>query len=87
MANIASLRDSADILLDQAKYESAFDIYDVVHNQIWFAIGNIQQGVSQFSNNFLNHNFSASIDFKRDYTSHASNAVFIKTLNGKCFLQ
>ena len=79
MANISSLRDSADLLLDQGKYEAAFDIYDVVHNQVWFAIGNIQQGLNQFSSNYLNSNFSASLDFKKDYTNHAANSVFIKS--------
>jgi hypothetical protein len=76
--NISSLRDSADTLLEQGKFEAAFDIYDVVHDQIWFAIGNIQQGLNQFSNSYL-ANFSASVEFRKSYTLQAANAVFIKT--------
>ena len=53
----------------------------MVHHQIWFALGNIQQGMNQFSNNYLTNNFSASIDFKREYTFHAASAVFVKTFD------
>lgn len=78
MTNISSLRDSADMLLEQGKYEAAFDIYDVVHDQIWHAVGNIQQGLNQFSSSYLS-NFSASIEFKKSYAVHAASAVFVKT--------
>lgn len=81
MHNIASLRDSAELLFDQGKYEAAYNIYDVVYNQIWIAVGNIQHGMNQFSQNYLGNSFSNSLEFRKNYILHASNSVFLRTFN------
>lgn len=78
MSNISKLRDAADLLLDQGKYEEAFGIYDEVYKQIWGALGTVQNGIGLFTQNFLNTNFRTAMEFRSSYTMPAANAVCLK---------
>lgn len=76
--NILKLRDSADILLEQGKYEAAFGIYDELYKIIWLEIGRVHSGINAFSQTYLSHNFQVSLDFRKRYSAQAANSVFIK---------
>lgn len=78
MGNISKLRDAADLLLDQGKYEEAFGIYDEVYNQIWSVLGTVQSGMNTFTQNYLNQNFRTAMEFKSNYTMPAANSVCLK---------
>ncbi|RJP71544.1 MAG: hypothetical protein C4539_04875 [Ignavibacteriales bacterium] len=76
--SVGHLRDSADLLFEQGKYDSAFTIYDEVYKNIWQEIGKVQAGLSEFALKYLNNNFSEVLEFKRKYTMHSTNAWFKK---------
>lgn len=78
MSNISRLRDAADILLDQGKYEEAFGIYDEVYKQIWGVLGTVQSGLTVFTQNYLNQNFRSAMEFRNNYTMPAANAVCLR---------
>lgn len=78
MSNISKLRDAADILLDQGKYEEAYGIYDEVYKQIWTVLGTVQNGLSGFTQNYLNQNFRTAMDFRNNYTMPAANSVCLR---------
>lgn len=78
MSNIAKLRDTADYLLDQGKFEEAFGIYDEVYKQIWSVLGTVQSGISLFTQNYLNQSFRTALEFRNNYTMPAANAVCLK---------
>lgn len=76
-SNISNLRDSADILFDLGKFESAYGLYDEVYRQLWLTIGLVQNRLSNFSQNFLELDFKNSWDFKNNFTAAATNTAFI----------
>jgi len=78
LSNISKLRDAADFLLDQGKYDEAYGIYDEVYKQIWSALGTVQSGISLFTQNYLNQSFRTALDFRSNYTMPAANAVCLK---------
>ena len=80
MSNIAKLRDAADFLLDQGKYEEAYHIYDEIYNQMWGALGSVHLGLSNFSSIYLNNNLKSSIEFKNAFTINAANTIFLNGL-------
>jgi len=81
MSTLNKLRSVADSLLQEKKYDQAYIIYDEVNNQIWSAIGNVQQGLQDFSRGYLTHNVLSGIDFRKTYITHASTSLFIKWFN------
>jgi len=78
LSYISKLRDTADILTDQGKFEDAYGIYDEVYKQIWTALGSVQSGMSQFTQNYLNQNFRTALEFRNNYTMPAANSVCLK---------
>lgn len=78
MGDITKLRDVADHLTNTGKYEKAYYIYDEIYNQIWAAIGTVNNGMNDFSRSYLIHNFRSTIEFKNIFLYNAVNTVFIK---------
>lgn len=81
MTNISKLRDTADFLLESGKYEDAFVVYDEISKQVWCALGTIQSGLSEFSQDYLNHNIRTAIQFRKTFYQAAANTIFVKWFN------
>ncbi len=45
MNTVGQLRDSADLLFEQGRYESAFTVYDEVYRNIWQEVGKSPIGI------------------------------------------
>lgn len=78
MSNISNLRDAADYLLEQGKYDDAFAVYDEVYKQIWGALGSVHSGLANFSQVYLSNNLRSSIEFRNNYINNAANTIFVK---------
>jgi len=72
------MREIADTLLSEGKYDNAYYVYDEIYNQIWNAMGSIQNGISEFSQSYLSGSFKSIIEFRNDYTIKATASVFRK---------
>ncbi len=81
MSNIAKLRYSADYLLNQRRYDEAYNIYEEIYNQIWAALGSVNSGLTNFSSVYLSQNIKSSIEFKNAFTGNVANTIFIKWFN------
>ncbi len=66
--NIVKMREVADSLLDQGKYEDAYYIYDEIYNQFWIVLGQAHNGLNNFSQAFLGYGYKTNIDFRSSYT-------------------
>lgn len=75
---ITKLRTIADNLFEQHNYDDAFFIYDEIYSRIWSAIGLIQNGISDFTNRFLNASFKANYKLKKEFHVDISNNIFKK---------
>ncbi len=76
MSNISGLRDSADYLYTQNRTFEASIIYNDVYRQIWNAIGNIYEGLNDFSKKYLPKKVMTSIEFRNHYTYNVSSTIF-----------
>ncbi len=81
MGNISKLRDIADNLSKNGDLNGAYIIYDEINNQVWAALGSAQQGLHEFSKDYLAHNMMQSIEFKNDYSAKVLNSIFTKRFN------
>lgn len=79
--NISRLRDTADYLFEENKYNEAYIIYDEISKQIWCAIGTAQNGLNEFSQEYLNMNIRVSLEFRKSYNTIAANNIFQKWFN------
>jgi hypothetical protein len=76
--NIRKVREVADSLLEQGRYDDAYYIYDELYSKIWTAIGSVQNGLASFSQLYLKGNFKASYEFRNSYANQALSNVFSK---------
>lgn len=76
--NIRKVREVADSLLEQGRYDDAYYIYDELYSKIWTAIGSVQNGLASFSQSYLKGNFKASYEFRNSYANQALSNVFAK---------
>ena len=72
------MREIADSLLDQGKYEEAYYIYDEIYNQIWVVIGTVQNGLNDFSQSYLGNSYKSNFEFRNLYTLKATESIFKK---------
>ena len=79
--NIVKMREIADSLLDQGKYDDSYYIYDEICSQAWSAIGNVQNGLNDFSQSYLGNSFKSNYEFRDAYTKRASESVFKRQFN------
>lgn len=84
MSNISGMRDSADFLFEQQKTLEAYVIYDEVYRQIWNSIGNIQDGLNDFSKKYLPKKVMTSIEFRNHYIYDVSSTVFYQWFKMDC---
>ncbi len=76
--NIVKMREVADYLLDEGKYEDAYYVYDEIYNHIWLVLGTVQNGLNEFSQSFLGSSFRSVFEFRNSYAVQASENVFSK---------
>ncbi|MDA3861047.1 MAG: J domain-containing protein [Melioribacteraceae bacterium] len=76
MSNISGLRGTADYLFEQNKTSEASLIYNEIYRQIWNAIGNIHEGLNDFSKKYLPKKVMTSIEFRNNYTYSVATTVF-----------
>lgn len=81
MPGIERIREAADFLLESKKYDLAFEIYDELTLQIWSAVGMAQQGMSDFTRNFLSNNFRSSVEFSHLYMEKTVGSLFVNWFN------
>jgi hypothetical protein len=79
--NIVKLREIADSLLDQGKYDDAYYVYDEIYNQMWGALGSVQNGLAEFSQSYLGNSYKSNFEFRDSYTKIASDSIFKKSFN------
>ena len=79
--NLVKMREIADSLLDQGKYDDSYYVYDEICGQIWGAIGSVQNGLTDFSQSYLGNSFKSNFEFRDSYTKKASESVFKKYFN------
>ncbi|MDP3150223.1 MAG: DnaJ domain-containing protein [Ignavibacteria bacterium] len=75
---IRKIRAIADDLFERNKYEEAFYLYDEIYSRIWSAIGTIQNGLNDFSSNFLGNSYQSYYKLKNNFTLQAAETVFKK---------
>jgi len=78
MKNIVKIREIGDYFLEKKDYERAFYLYSEVYNQIWTEIAIIQNGINNFSREFLSFTIKASIDFRKNFQLSALNSTFLR---------
>ncbi|MEW6652160.1 MAG: DnaJ domain-containing protein [Bacteroidota bacterium] len=79
--NVRKIREIADGLLEQGKYEDAYVVYDEIYYRIWSAIGVIQTGLTNFSNEYLGSSFKNSYKLRTNFTVEISDNIFKKWFN------
>ncbi len=78
MARIKELRALGDYLIEQKEYEKAFHVYSEIYDRFWETVTKIQNGINEFSREFLTNTFRASLEFKRNFHLSAVNSTFIR---------
>jgi len=76
--NIRRIRAIADDLFEKNKYEEAFCLYDEIYSRLWNAIASIQNGLNEFSRNFLGNGYQASYKLKSNFSLAAAETTFKK---------
>ena len=78
--NVIKMREIADSLLDQGKYEDAYYVYDEIYNQFWIVLGLAQKGLNEFSQSFLGYGYKTNYEFRNAYMLKAVESVCKKWL-------
>lgn len=79
--NVRKIREIADNLFEQGKYDDAYVVYDEIYTRIWSAIGAIQTGLTNFSTEYLGSSFKSSYKLRTSFTVQISDNVFKKWFN------
>ncbi len=76
--NVRKLRGIADNLFEQSRYDEAYYLYDEIYSQVWNAIGVVQDGLNEFSTNFLGNSFQSSHNLRSSFTNQSAETIFKK---------
>ena len=72
------MRGIADNLFEQSRYEDAYCLYDEIYSRVWNAIGVVQNGINDFSCNYLGNSFQSSHKLRTTFTIQIAETVFKK---------
>ncbi len=78
--NISKMRNAADFLFEQGRYEDAYYVYDEIYNKIWTAIGFVYNGISNFSQQYLT-SYKSNYELRAQFFNHAAESIFKKWFN------
>lgn len=76
--NVIKIRGIADNLFEQSRYEDAYYLYDEIYSRMWNAIGEIQNGLNNFSSNYLGNSFQAGHRLRTNFTIQIAETIFKK---------
>ncbi|MEG8946871.1 J domain-containing protein [Rosettibacter firmus] len=78
--NLIRMRNAADFLFEQKKYEDAYYIYDDIYHKIWYAIGYVYNGISSFSQQYLT-TYKSNYELRTQFFNQAIETIFKKWFN------
>ncbi|MGD1044621.1 MAG: J domain-containing protein [Bacteroidota bacterium] len=81
MNTIEKMREVADLLVNQRKYNEAYTIFDEVYRQIWSIFGTVQYGLSGYSNNYLRPRISSDYMLRKQYPELGVNVLCARVYN------
>ena len=76
--NIRKIREIADNLFEQNRYEDAYCLYDEIYSRMWNAIGVVQNGLNDFSCNYLGNSFQSSHKLRSTFSIQIAETIFKK---------
>ena len=81
MSTIEKMREVADLLVSQRKFNEAYTIYDELFRQIWGIFGTVQCSFPDYSNSSVGTRFSFDHMIRKQYPEPAVNALFLRMFN------
>jgi len=81
MNTIEKMREVADLLIDQRKYNEAYIIFDELYRQIWSIFGTVQCSLSAYSNSYLRPRISSDYLLRKLYPEPAVNVLCMRIYN------
>jgi hypothetical protein len=81
MNTIEKMREVADLLVNQRKYNEAYIIFDELYRQIWSIFGTVQCSLSAYSNSYLRPRISSDYLLQKLYPEPAVNVLCTRIYN------
>jgi hypothetical protein len=81
MSSIEKMREVADLLVSQRKYNEAYTIFDELYRQIWSILGTVQCGLSGYSYSYLEPRSSSDYTLRKQYPEPAVNVLSARMYN------
>lgn len=78
MTDLTKLREIADRLYNEGRFEDSYHIYSDVIDTVWSSIGTAQTGINEYSRSYLSHNISKSVEFRNQQLEATVSSIFIK---------
>ena len=75
MSTIEKMREVADLLSRQRKFNEAYTIYDELYRQIWSILGAVQSSTSGYSNYYYRSGLSSNTVLRTHYPEPAANVL------------
>ena len=75
MSTIEKMREVADLLMNQRKYDEAYTIFDELYRQIWNIIGSVQCNSSGYSTHYLGSRTYSGEMLRKLYPEPAANVL------------
>jgi hypothetical protein len=75
MSTIEKMREVADFLINQKKYNEAYTIFDELYRQIWSIFGTVQCGITGYSTGYLGSRMSSYELLRKQYPEPAVNVL------------
>ena len=79
MSTIEKMREVADFLVKQKRYNEAYTIFNELYHQIWSIFGTVQCGLSGYSYSHLKPGSSFNYILRKQYPEPAVNAICVRT--------
>lgn len=79
MSTIEKMREVADLLVKQRRYNEAYTIFNELYLQIWSIFGTAQCGLSGYSYSRLEQRTSSDYILRKQYPEPAVNTICIRT--------
>jgi hypothetical protein len=81
MSTVEKMRDVADLLVNQRKYNEAYTIFDELYRQIWSIFGTAQSGLSGYSSSYPRSGFFSNPVLRKQYPEPVVNALCMRIYN------
>jgi hypothetical protein len=81
MSTIEKMREVADLLVSQKKFDEAYTIFDELFRQIWGVFGSVQCSFSGYPTNPIGTRFSFDPTLRKQFPEPAANALCLRMYN------